>query len=185
MKNAENSNKNFRRQHGFASTLVALLAVAFASALAALLLSSTAHERVLLATFESRKAANHFENAVAFLNSSFRDALFDSQNPNSPGGLDELAPAYLRLAVLELNASGVETSFTDLRVQSRSEQPFEGFNYAVVANASLSLFVRLPSVFKNESVFLEQRIDVNNTSSDWKALIGEVFVVVPAPTPLP
>jgi hypothetical protein len=163
--NAVNAKK------AFASTMIALLAVVFVSGYAALLLSSAQHERLLLSSFESRKAGNHFGNAVRFLNASFRDALFDDERAGG-SSLALRAGAYLGAAARELNASGTETNFTGLAVQSGRAPALAGFDYAVVANASFALVVRQGSAFKREPVFLEQRIDVNDTGGatwTWRA----------------
>jgi hypothetical protein len=182
----------FLARRGFASTLVAVLAVVFVSALAAVLLASSAQQRSLLASFESRKAANHFGNAERFLNASLRDALldyeFDSTGcPASARGFvfSDLAKGYLRSAARELNASGIETNFTSLTLEYGKAASSPPFDYFVVANASLALFVRTGSAFKNESVLLEQRVDVNYTGiawvHAWKANSSGLLVTVPCP----
>jgi len=181
-KKAGNAEKAGNARKAFASTMIALLAVVFVSGYAALLLSSAQHERLLLSSFESRKAGNHFGNAVRFLNASFRDALFDDEHAGgSSSSLAQRASAYLGAAARELNASGTETNFTGLAVQSGRAQALAGFDYAVVANASFALVVRQGSAFKREPVFLEQRIDVNDTGGatwTWRARSDALEITV-------
>lgn len=182
-------------RRGFASTLIAVLAIVFVSGLAAVLLASSAQQRALLASFESRKTANHFDNAVFFLNASFRDAVFDFEYSRTgcvgrvplPQNFNELTAEYSALALRELNSS-VETNFSGFELGYASVAPLSNeYSYAVAANASLALFVRAGSAFKNESVFLEQRIDVNDSVPNiaWKANLSGVLVVVDCFTPPP
>lgn len=164
----------FSARRGFASTVIAVLAVVFVSGLAAVLLASSAQQRALLSSFESRKTANHFANSVVFLNASLRDALvdyeFDSTGcPPQQRGLafEEVAAEYLRLAERELNASGVETNLTGFVVQRSEGASSPPYDYFAVADASFFLFARAGSAFKNQSVSLSQRVDVNNTGVAW------------------
>ncbi len=166
------------RRRAFASTLVAFLAIIFVSALVALLASQSWLDRATFSSFESRKVANHFSNSVQFLNDSARDAVFDSVYAGGNGD-DALVPQYLFYAAQELNSSGVETSFSNLDVQSEViVPPADGFENAYSVSATLNVFIRRGSAFKNESVVFVHRIDANITASPKRFRIDGLNVSV-------
>ncbi len=183
----------FSRKRAFTSTLIAVLAIAFISGIAAVLIASSAQQRALLSSFESRKVANHFGNSVSFLNASFRDALLDEQFASTGCGSGSFQGFghYLDAAAIELNSSGVYTSYSNIIIATQTSAqgeviPFDGFDEAHITNATLDLFVSYGSAKKNESVFLEQRIDVNNTGAGgWKANVSGLTITVYCPTPIP
>jgi hypothetical protein len=185
---------SFSRRRAFASTLIAALALALVSGFAAVVLVSSSQQRALLSSFEARKASNHFSNAVFFFNDSLRDALLDyefssSGCPSQPASktFPQLGEEYLTASAQELSSSGVYADFSNLVVQispSGRVQPAAGFDDAFIANASFDLFAAAGSAFKNESVFLERRIEVNYTGVShplvqaWKANFSGSVVTV-------
>ncbi len=178
--------KTFSRKRAFTSTLIAVLAIVFISGIAAVLIASSAQQRALLSSFESRKVANHFANSVSFLNASFRDALLDYEFASTGCGgsgapnFEDLSDGYLSAAARELNSSGVYTSYSNLVTQtSEPDEVMPGFDEAVGTNATFDLFDNYGSARKNESVFLEQRIDVNNTGAgEWTANVSGFEITV-------
>ncbi len=166
-----NGKKVFSRRRAFSSTLIAVLAVVVVSGIAAVVVLSSSQQHALLASFEARKIANHFDESVAFFNASLRDALFDfeyARNGCQPGlsSFQNLGRAYIAASAAELNGSGVDGSVENpvFGITVPGEvAPQPGFDEAFVVNASFDFFVARGSAFKNESVFLEQRIDVNYT----------------------
>ena len=136
-------------------------------------------QHALLASFEARKVANHFDESVSFFNASLRDALFDfeyARNGCQPGAptFQNLGRAYVAAAAAELNASGVDGSVENLvfgLTAPNEVAPLPGYGEAFVANASFDFFVARGAAFKNESVFLEQRIDANYSlgAKEWIA----------------
>jgi hypothetical protein len=170
-KNAFSRFPRFSARRAFSSTLIAMLAVVVVSGIAAVVLVSSSQQRALLASFEARKVANHFDESAAFFNASLRDALFDFEygrngcQPN-PKNFADLGRAYVAAAASELNGSGVDGSVENPvfgLTAPNDVAPLPGFDEAFVANASFGFFVSRGSAFKNESVFLEQRIDANYT----------------------
>jgi hypothetical protein len=165
----------FRNRRGFSSTVVALLAMVFVSAFAAITISQSWHGDSVLASFESRKIANHHANAVEFVNDSLRDAVFDSVYAGGDGST--LAEAYALAAARELGdskdasggGSGVETSVSNFRATSANsdltadEKSVGKFEFGFVVDSRFDLFARRGSAFKNESVSVAHRI-IANTS---------------------
>ncbi|MFH0973273.1 MAG: hypothetical protein V1817_00580, partial [Candidatus Micrarchaeota archaeon] len=121
----------------------------------------------------------------------FRDAFFDYEFASTATGcggsgtpdFEALSDSYLSTAARELNSSGVYTSYSNLVIQTgASPEVLPEFDEAVITNATFDLFVSYGSARKNESVFLEQRIDVNYTgissSGVWKANASGLEITV-------